>query len=227
MCNRLFKNGLIYFLIILLVGISIFPTIDALNIKKIVNEENPDCFGTIYGHTHTAYTWTWNPVNFAKVDARVKTTYSTINRFYVLTGLPLDETYIVTASKEGYHSKTHEITLTKDNTVFKQLFDLQPKDENEKTLNSNNLKFGLIHGDTKWADGWTCGPLKFTSIVARGENYYRAKFSGFFGIYFLIVPLDTQISITASKFRHETETKTAILTEKNRFKYVGFTLNVL
>jgi hypothetical protein len=204
------------------VGTSFFPVTNAFNVKKTINEEDPGCFGTIYGHTHYAYTWTWNPVNFAKVDAGVKKTYSTINGFYILTGLPLDQTYTVTASKLGHYNKTHVITLTKDNPVVKQYFDLQPKDENVKTL-----KFGLIHGDTRWADGWTCGPLKFTSIVARGENYYRTKLSGFFGIYFLFVPLDKQISITAGKIGHETETKRIILTEKNRIEYVGFMLNVL
>ena len=45
--------------------------------------------------------------------------------------------------------------------------DLQLKDDGIESLECIPLNFGLIHGDTMWAKGWTCGILRFTKIVAK------------------------------------------------------------
>jgi len=115
----------------------------------------------------------------------------------------------------------------KESPLVKQYFDLQPNEESIKTENPKPFNFGFIHGDTMWAKGWACGILRFVKIVAKGESYSRTKTSGLFGIYFLFVPLNKEISITASKMGHETETKKVTLTHEKRLDYVGFMLNVL
>ena len=110
---------------------------------------------------------------------------------------------------------------------FIKNINIQSNEENQIDPECIPLKFGFIHGETMWVKGWACGMLSFTKIVAKGENYSRNKYSGFFGIYFLFVPLDTEITITASKVGHETLTKKVTLTNENRIEYVGFMLYVL
>lgn len=240
----IYRKLIIFALIFFLLTAAVAPSIDAnKSIKsETLDEKQTKLLGSIYGHTGIGYIWGFSPVRFAKVQAGGKTTISgPIMGEYRIRGLPLG-TYTVTGSKKGYETYTTTVTLTEQRPDKQAFINLQPTEttsteqitnsnisltNNEKINPSKNLKFGLIHGDTMWAEGWTCGPLKFTRIVARGENYYRAKRSGFLGIYFLIVPLNKEISITASKIGHETETKTVILTEENRVEYVGFMLNVL
>lgn len=224
-----YKKVIMFALIFFLLSAAVLPSINAN--KSIESETNDEkqtkVLGSIYGHTGTGYIWGFSPVRFAKVQAGGKTTISgPIMGEYKIRGLPLG-TYTVTGSKKGYETYTTTVTLTEQRPDKQAFIDLQPTDESVKTTDLDLFNFGIIHGDTMWAKGWTCSPLKFTRIVARGENYYRAKRSGFLGIYFLIVPLNKEISITASKIGHETETKTVILTEENRVEYVGFMLNVL
>ena len=230
--------------IILIIISSLAPGINAGKIQISIENFNGEqaSLGSIYGHTGISYIWGFSPVRFAKVEAGDKTTISgPFMGEYKIRGLPLGN-YTVTGSKKGYITYTTTVTLTEDRPDKQAFIDLQPTEttstekneysdilffNNEKIDPFKSLKFGLIYGNTVWAVNWSGGPLKFTSIVAIGEKYHRTKLSGFLGFYFLIVPLYNQINITASKIGYETETKSLTLTEKNRFKYVRFTLNEL
>jgi hypothetical protein len=189
------KNKLLQILVIIIVLVFIVPSINAIILKNTKNDDEATCIGMIYGHTHTSYCWNWIPVNFAVVDAGIKKTYSTVNGFYVLSGLMLGKTYKVTASKKGYHNDTHYITLTKDSPVVKQFFDLQPYDEDiklnkvrKKLIENNSLNLGVIFGKTFWKGGWGFGNFAYVNIYAIGKFYYRNKISGTFGYFSLFVP---------------------------------------
>ena len=54
-----------------------------------------------------------------------------------------------------------------------------------------------------------------------------AKIPRIFGYFILIIPLDKEITITASKLGYETEIKKIILTNKKRYDYVFFMLKDL
>jgi hypothetical protein len=228
------KNKIIQIMVFLLLIIFITPNLNASILKKTIDEDESLCTGMIYGHTHTAYCWSWVPVNFAFVDAGIKNTYSTFNGFYVLSGLPLGKTYTVTASKKGYNAKMHQITLTRDCPVVKQFFDLQPIDENVKLIKdekeiivNNSFNFGIIIGKTFWRGGWGFGHLPFVNIFAIGKYYYRNKKSGAFGNFYIILPLDKDITITAYKKGYDSDVKTVKLTKDERFKIMTFTLQIL
>jgi len=201
---------------------SVEKTSDVINIVNTINYE-PACFGTIIGKTG-AYSWSgWGPVNNVKVTIGSRTKYSKPHFFF--TGLALGQTYTVTASKTGWKTQTKEVTLSEDNPIANIQFDLDNDDDNTKTY--KNYNFGLIYGHTMWVENWSGGPIWFAKIKAQGENYHRVKRSNIFGVYFLLLPLNVEISITASKAGYETVTKTVTLTEKNRIENLSFTLNEL
>ena len=234
MKKKNYNKNVVKLIIFLLLIISIAPNINAFILEKTIDEYETLCIGSIYGNTHTAYCWSWMPVNFARVDAGIKKTYSTFNGFYIISGLPLGRTYSVTASKKGYHSKTHHITLTKDCPAVKQLFDLQPDEEDEKLdkdtkeiIVNNSLNFGILIGKTYWMKGWGIGTLGFVNIFAIGNLYYRNKMSGAFGYFYLLLPLNKEITITAYKNGYDSDVTKVKLTENERFKIMTFTLQAL
>lgn len=236
MKNKLCKKESVYAVIIVLIVLAVVPSINADNFSIIKNtdDEDPTCLGSIYGNTGILYIWGFSPVRFAKVTAGDKTTISgPIMGEYKICGLPLD-TYTVIGSKKGYKSYTTTVTLTERHPNKQVFIDLQPNNVNlgnpevETTFNDYDpLNFGILFGSTLWAKGWACGPLRFAQIYARGENYKRIRISGIFGNFILIIPLNKEITITASKLRYETETKTIMLTNEKRYDYVFFMLNVL
>jgi len=242
----IYRKVMIFALIFFILTASIVPSFNAYHSETIEENEKEEeskffGFGFIYGRIGT-YVWSgWGPLYDVEIDAGIRK--KICGGHYVLCFLPLDRSYTITASKEGWETETREITLTNNNRIERLDFTLRSDDNyqiNVKHSNENSdisfynndkmnlcksLKFGLIFGNTQWMKDWSGGPIMFTRIVAIGEGYYREKHSGFLGIFFLITPLDKEICITASKIGYETETISVTLTEKNRFEYVSITLN--
>ncbi len=102
--------------------------------NDITNEQT--CFGTIVGKTGT-YMWSgWCPIYNVKITIGFRTKYSKPHFFF--TGLPLDQTYTVTASKPGWKTETREVTLTKNNPIENIWFEMDDNgDKNAKTDEQN------------------------------------------------------------------------------------------
>jgi hypothetical protein len=62
----------------------------------------------------------WCPINNVKITIGSRKKYSKPHFFF--TGLALDQTYTVTASKTGWKTEIREVTLTKDNPIENILF---------------------------------------------------------------------------------------------------------
>lgn len=213
-------------LILLIIISSISPVINANTIKKSESIEETTCLGSIYGNTGELYIWGFSPVRFAKVTAGGRTTISgPIMGEYKIRGLPLG-TYTVTGSKKGYETYSTTVILTEQHPDKQVFIDLQPTEETNYN-NCDSINFGIVFGSTMWVKGWAFGPLRFARIHASGENYERRRISGLAGNFILIIPLNTEITITASKAGYETETRSITLTNEKRYDYLGFMMNVL
>lgn len=236
MKNKLRKKGLICAIIIVLLVLALLPSINADNFRIInnLNKEDQAFLGSIYRNTGVLYIWDISPVRFTKITADGKITISDhIMGEYKKHGLLFGWNAVI-VSKKGYNTFTTTVTLTK-RYPDKQLFiDIKPNNINvdspklETNLNDYDpFNFGIVFGSTIWAKGWACGTLRFARIYARGENFQRIRFSGIFGYFILIIPLNKEITITASKLGYETETKKIILTNEKRYDSISFMLKDL
>ena len=115
--------------------INSIPSLINIREKSSSNIEKPAYTGVIYGHTYMSYCWSWNPILFAKVDVGVKKTISTINGFYIISGLSLNKTYTVIGSKDGYHNDIKIVRLTEEIPIIEVNLDLQKKEDYGKEMN--------------------------------------------------------------------------------------------
>jgi len=170
----------------LLLGILLMPCINATMLEEDTVEttaengtvegdvltggaENEDyesaCFGSIYGTTFYLFGWGIYGLPFALVEARIgdvvvgKDRSSFLYCFYRIRRLPIDHTYTVTASSEGYieHNgkyfgfipETTTVTLTADNPNVRIDFYLDteptdPPDNANVQMKSNTYSFRIL-----------------------------------------------------------------------------------
>jgi len=183
------------------------------------NDLDTTCLGTIYGNTHMSYCWSWCPVPFAIVTAGCRKTISTINGFYIISGLPLEKTYNLIGSKKGYHNDSEMITLTREEPVKKVLLDLQPIDDDIIDLKANNLtnneneNTGKIYGYTHCSHGvWTWDPIPY-AWVRVGLRITRSDSRGYYELNNL--PLDRKYRVIANRLGYlKTINKVTLTQEK-------------
>jgi len=85
-------------------------------IIKSKNTEKTECLGYIYGNVEVCRTgYIPHPeIPFATVDAGIKKVRCNIKGDYYMQGLPLDQTYNITASAYRYFPQSKTITLTEN-----------------------------------------------------------------------------------------------------------------
>jgi hypothetical protein len=130
---------------IFLLGILLTPGVNAKIIEakntKIENEEEPTCFGQIYGGTYYIRGWGVYALYFVDIEVEnesilTRKTNSGIRCSYTVNGLPLGYTYNVTASAPytyiekdgkyyGFYNETYQITLTAENSKVEASFYLE------------------------------------------------------------------------------------------------------
>jgi hypothetical protein len=152
--------------------------------------EKPGCFRAILGKTGT-YMWPgWCPINFVKVTIGTRTKYS--NPYFFFTGLPLEQSYTVTAGKACWKTESKDVTLIKDKAVANIQFNLDDNgDKNVKTIIQNQkiiqsvlIKseeptcLGSIYGNAGTSYGWGFSPVGLVKIQAGCRSTYSSTILG-------------------------------------------------
>jgi len=147
-------NKKLTFTCLTLIVILIFPSISAFSIKTNNSEKSEvlQQTGSIYGNVEICRTgYIPHPeIPFALVDAEIKKVRCNIKGDYWIQGLPLDQTYNVTASAYRYFPATKTVTLTQDrpsrcvHLCLKKDYDSIEKDQRKNIRNLENFVFNLF-----------------------------------------------------------------------------------
>ena len=134
--------------------IMIIPSISAFSIKTNNNENNEALqkTGSIYGNIEVCRTGPipHPEIPFALVDVGIKKVRCNIKRDYMIQGLPIDQTYTVTASAYRYFPANKTVTLTEEwpsrcvNICLKKDYDGIEKTQINDIRNLENFAFSLF-----------------------------------------------------------------------------------
>jgi hypothetical protein len=121
-------------------------------IIKSKNTEKTQRLGYIYGNVEVCRTgYIPHPeIPFALVDAEIKKARCNIKGDYYMQGLPLDQTFTVTASAYRYFPQTKTVTLTEDRPsrcvhfCLKKDYDSIEKDQRKDNRILNNFIYQLV-----------------------------------------------------------------------------------
>ena len=106
---------MIFTLIFFILTAAIAPSIIAYNTERTdTHEKDKETkgIGKIYGYTHCSHgVWTWDPIPYARVRVGTKITKSDERGYYEISGLQVDHTYRVVATRLGYFRTVEKFTL--------------------------------------------------------------------------------------------------------------------
>lgn len=105
-----------------------------IEISPEIGDPEPQ-FGQISGSVHGSSGWSTFPLPFALVTAGGHSDFTNLFGNYVLHDLPLDVPLQVTASKSGWESQSHMVTLTENNPMQSIHFVLDEDDSGGGSFN--------------------------------------------------------------------------------------------
>ena len=106
-------------------------------LSEFEKEAEPDDpqYGQISGSVHGSDGWSTFPLPFALVQAGGQSDYTNLFGNYVLNDLPLNVPLQVSASKTGWQSQSHQVTLTASNPMQVVHFVLDEDDSGGGSFN--------------------------------------------------------------------------------------------
>lgn len=203
---------------------AIAPIVNAneLNENNIQVEEEISCFGTIHGGTYYLEGWGCYPLIFAQLelsgDEIYRTTNSGFDAHYIFTGLPLDKTYNIKCSANGYISQIETVTLTstQPNSIVNFALEMDEVSYSGEivqiNMNEEQTCLGSIYGNTGESYIWGFSPVGLVKVEAGGKSTISSPIMGFYRIRNL--PFGTY-TVTGTKIGYDTRTETVKLSEEH------------
>lgn len=220
--GRIMKTKFKFILTILIISIILLPSnLQAKNLTKVENEEEPTCIGRIYGsvgNSHGVYSWT--PCPFALVTTGIKRARCGPLGQYSMK-LSLYREYYVTAHVHGFKPLTKYVYLTLEDPFQEITFDMDESEPDtiESIEKPKPTPYGLIFGRTGGVFEHASWRVGFTKLTF--EN--RSTMSGFFGFYIIgCLEIGKTYSITASKEDYISLTQEVTLTAKKPIQMINF-----
>jgi len=219
MISMISRRIFLILIFLMLLLISFFPLINAVNTIDVTNKEDCCIGGRIFG----GVCWVTGGLSgavipFASVKiVDVKEKHCNLIGLFDFRGLKLNRTYEVVADAHGYDNYSMFVTLTDENPVEEIYFYLEKNDE-DKAVNKPKASIeesscdGMIYGTVFGIIGGFQAYVPFADIEIEGVKKKKCGLQG--GYVFRDLQINRTYNITADSYGYKKRTERVILTEE-------------